>query len=334
MQQRLDTHVPRPFVKWAGGKRQLLPLLTGMFPDGYGAYHEPFVGGGAVLFNILASGKPAACHASDLNSDLILAYVTIRDRVGDLIESLKSHDAAFREDSKRYYYAVRAQSPRSQVEKASRLIFLNRTCFNGLYRVNSRGMFNVPMGSYANPKIVDGDNLHAVSAAFQEGGVTFECSDFESVLRKAEPGDLVYFDPPYHPVNNGGNFTGYTSGSFTYADLKRLAAVCRKLDESGCRVMLSNSCAGEVTSLFDDGLWSIKGITAARSINSDGQNRTGHREVIITNYGGPAAPETSPAPRMPASERTGHRRSGRKTAASRLQVVRGQETWPTPHKAA
>ena len=208
MQQRLDTHVPKPFVKWAGGKRQLLPLLTEMFPAGYGAYHEPFVGGGAVLFNILASGRSTVCHASDLNSDLILTYVTIRDRVEDLIESLKSHDAAFREDSKRYYYAVRAQRPRSQVEKASRLIFLNRTCFNGLYRVNSRGMFNVPMGSYTNPKILDGDNLHAVSAALREGGVTFECRDFESVLKRAESGDLVYFDPPYHPLTTAETLPG------------------------------------------------------------------------------------------------------------------------------
>ena len=326
MQQRLDTHVPKPFVKWAGGKRQLLPLLAGMLPGRYGTYHEPFVGGGAVLFNILTSGRPVACHASDLNSDLILTYVTIRDRVGDLIESLKAHDAAFREDSKRYYYAVRAQSPRSQVEKAARLIFLNRTCFNGLYRVNSRGMFNVPMGSYTNPKIVDEDNLHAVSTALREGGVAFECSDFESVLIRAEPGDMGYLDPPYHPVNRGGNFTGYTSGSFTYADLERLAAVCRKLDESGCRVMLSNSCASEVTSLFEDGPWSIKEITAARSINSDGRNRTGHREVIITNYGGP---ESKEMPSKPASIQARRRSSGRRPAAGRRQVAKGQETWPT-----
>lgn len=333
MQQRLDTHVPKPFVKWAGGKRQLLPLLTEMFPAGYGAYHEPFVGGGAVLFNILASGRSTVCHASDLNSDLILTYVTIRDRVEDLIESLKSHDAAFREDSKRYYYAVRAQRPRSQVEKASRLIFLNRTCFNGLYRVNSRGMFNVPMGSYTNPKILDGDNLHAVSAALREGGVTFECSDFDSVLKRAESGDLVYFDPPYHPVNNGGNFTGYTSGSFTHADLKRLATVCRKLDETGCRVVLSNSSASEVTSLFKDEPWSIRGITAARSINSDGQNRTGHREVIVTNYGGPAAREVSSA-RTVASKRTDRRRSERKAVTSRRQVAKGQEIWSAPQTLA
>ena len=332
MQLRLDTHVPKPFVKWAGGKRQLLPLLTEAFPPGYGAYHEPFVGGGAVLFNILASGRPTVCRASDLNSDLILTYVTIRDRVEDLIESLKSHDAAFREDPKRYYYAVRAQSPRSQVEKASRLIFLNRTCFNGLYRVNSRGMFNVPMGSYTNPKILDADNLHAVSAALREGGVTFECSDFESVLKSAESGDLVYFDPPYHPVNNGGNFTGYTSGSFTHADLKRLATVCRRLDEAGCRVVLSNSCASEVTSLFEDGPWSIRWITAARSINSDGRNRTGHREVIITNCDGLAGRKAVSAPTV--TPKPVRRRPERRAVPSRRQIAKGQESWPAPQLLA
>ena len=310
MQQTLDAHVPRPFVKWAGGKRQILPLLTNMFPEGYGTYHEPFVGGGAVLFSILSSDRATPCRASDLNSDLMLTYVTVRDRVEDLIESLKAHDAAFREDSKRYYYAVRAQIPRRQVEKASRLIFLNKTCFNGLYRVNSRGMFNVPIGSYTNPRIVNEDNLRAASAALQAGGVDFECSDFESVLKRAESGDLVYFDPPYHPVSRAGNFTGYTKGDFTHADLKRLANVCRRLDESGCRVMLSNSCAKEVTSLFQDEPWSVRSITAARCINSDGRNRTGHREVIITNYGRHSQDTSGAAALEVAPKRTASRRAG------------------------
>lgn len=314
MQQTLDAHVPRPFVKWAGGKRQILPLLTGMFPKGYGTYHEPFVGGGAVLFSILSSDRTASCRASDLNSDLILAYVTVRDRVEDLIESLRAHDAAFREDSKRYYYAVRAQTPRGQVERASRLLFLNKTCFNGLYRVNSRGMFNVPMGSYTNPRIINEDNLRTASAALQAGGVDFECSDFESVLKRTEAGDMVYFDPPYHPVSRAGNFTGYTKGDFTHADLKRLANVCRRLDEAGCQVMLSNSCAMEVTSLFQDKPWSVRSITAARCINSDGRNRTGHQEVIITNYG-PRSRDTSRATALVAApKRVASRRAGSEKA--------------------
>ena len=310
MQQTLDAHVPRPFVKWAGGKRQILPLLADMFPKRYGTYHEPFVGGGAVLFSILSSDGAASCRASDLNSDLILTYVTVRDRVEDLIESLKAHDAAFREDSKRYYYAVRAQIPRRQVERAARLIFLNKTCFNGLYRVNSRGMFNVPMGSYTNPRIVNENNLRAASAALQAGGVDFECSDFESVLKRAESGDMVYFDPPYHPVSRAGNFTGYTKGDFTHADLKRLANVCRRLDESGCRVMLSNSCAEEVTSLFRDEPWSVRSITAARCINSDGRNRTGHQEVIITNYGRHSQGTSGAAAFVSAPKRVASRRAG------------------------
>ena len=315
MQQTLDAHVPRPFVKWAGGKRQILPLLTGMFPKGYGTYHEPFVGGGAVLFSILSSDRAASCRASDLNADLILTYVTVRDRVEDLIESLRAHDAAFREDSKRYYYAVRAQTPQGQVERASRLLFLNKTCFNGLYRVNSRGMFNVPMGSYTNPRIINEDNLRTASAALQAGGVDFECSDFESVLKRAEVGDMVYFDPPYHPVSRAGNFTGYTKGDFTHADLKRLANVCRRLDEAGCQVMLSNSCAMEVTSLFQDKPWSVRSITAARCINSDGRNRTGHQEVIITNYGPHSRGTSKAAALVAAPKRVASRRAGAGKAA-------------------
>lgn len=293
MQQLLGVHAPKPFVKWAGGKRQILPLLNGMMPESHHVYHEPFVGGGAMLFNMLSSGRSVHCRASDLNSDLILTYMAVRDKVEDLIESLKIHDGAFREDSKQYYYAVRAQTPQGHVEKASRLIFLNRTCFNGLYRVNRKGAFNVPMGSYKNPRIVDADNLRAASTIFQESDVEFECSDFGSVLRRAEPEDMVYFDPPYHPISKTGNFTGYTSGDFAHTDLKRLATVCQKLDESGCKVMLSNSCAEEVTSLFSDEPWSVRLITAARNINSDGRNRTGHQEVIITNYQPHATPQTN-----------------------------------------
>lgn len=284
VQQTLDVHVPKPFVKWAGGKRQLLPLLTKMFPKGCGTYHEPFLGGGAVLFNILASGKNVSCRASDLNSDLILAYLAVRDRVEDLIEALREHDAAFKKDRKVYYYAVRAQTPGGHIEKASRLLFLNKTCFNGLYRVNRRGMFNVPMGSYANPNIVNEDGLRLASKALRSGQVDLECNDFEKALDRAKPGDMVYLDPPYHPVSKDGNFTGYTRGDFTLADLERLAAACNRLDELGCRVMMSNSCAREVTSLFGKEPWVVRSVTAARCINSDGRNRTGHREVVITNY--------------------------------------------------
>lgn len=285
MLQELGLHVPpKPFVKWAGGKRQLLPILHGTLPNEYHAYHEPFVGGGAMLFSLVGSRPVHSCHASDLNSDLILAYVTIRDQVMELIESLRNHAASFRKDPKRYYYAVRADTPRERVEKASRLIFLNKTCFNGLYRVNSSGRFNVPLGGYTNPNIVGEENLIAVSSILGASRATFECRDFGSVLQRAEPGDLVYFDPPYHPVSRAGNFTGYTNKDFSYKDLKRLASVCRGLNEIGCMVVLSNSCAEEVIELFDERPWNIRTVEAARCINSDGSNRTGHQELLITNY--------------------------------------------------
>ena len=285
MRQELGIDTPaKPFVKWAGGKRQLLSTLHMALPATYGAYHEPFVGGGAMLFSVMGSRPARSCHASDLNSDLMLTYVAVRDQVKDLIESLKNHAASFKEDPRRYYYMVRSQNPKGLMEKASRLIFLNKTCFNGLYRVNSRGMFNVPLGGYTNPNIVGEENLMAASATLQSCGVTFECRDFESVLDRVKPGDLVYFDPPYHPISRAGNFTGYTDKDFTYDDLSRLARVCRKLDEIGCMVMLSNSCAGEVAGLFGGDPWEVRTVEAARFINSDGSNRTGHRELLITNY--------------------------------------------------
>lgn len=277
-------HMTKPFVKWAGGKRQLLPLLMGMFPKEYGSYHEPFLGGGAMLFGMLASGRKATYRASDINSDLILTYLAVRDHVEDLIKSLKKHDTAFRKDRQRYYYTIRAQTPSEHVEKASRLIFLNKTCYNGLYRVNQKGMFNVPMGSYTNPNIVNERGLRMASRVLQSDRVCLECNDFENVLDKTKSGDMVYLDPPYYPVSRDGNFTGYTSGDFTAADLERMADMCRRLDESGCWVMMSNSSAREVKVLFEEKPWTVSSVTAARYINSDGQNRMGHQEIVITNY--------------------------------------------------
>ena len=146
---------PKPFVKWAGGKRQLLAELEKNFPKQFGTYFEPFLGGGAVLFDLLAKKPNLKCSVSDLNSDLVLAYVTIRDKLGRLIESLENHSKNYHNDSTGYYYEVRKQEPKSQIEKVSRLLFLNKTCFNGLYRVNSKGKFNVPLGRYTNPNIVN-----------------------------------------------------------------------------------------------------------------------------------------------------------------------------------
>ena len=274
---------PKPFVKWAGGKRQLMSELEKNFPTKFGTYLEPFLGGGAVMFDLLAKRSNLKCNVSDLNSDLVLAYVTIRDRLEKLIESLENHSKNYHKDSTRYYYEVRDQEPKNQIEKVSRLLFLNKTCFNGLYRVNSKGKFNVPMGRYTNPNIVNKENLQATSKALQSEKIKISCRDFGSIIKDVKRGDFVYFDPPYQPVSDTANFTSYTHRDFTEDDLERLADLANQLNSKGCNVMLSNSNSKTVKKLFSTG-WKIKEIKANRAINSNSQKRTGHKELIIKNY--------------------------------------------------
>jgi len=275
---------PKPFVKWAGGKRQLIPILSENLPQTMGTYFEPFLGGGALLFHILSERDGQICRISDLNSDLVLTYITIRDKPDELIYSLKNHAKRYQKDSKSYYYSIRESNPRSAIEKTSRLLFLNRTCFNGLYRVNSKGKFNVPLGRYTNPNIVNEENIRSVSQVLQSRKVSIKCLDFETVLDDAKKDDLVYFDPPYQPVSSTANFTSYTHKSFTYDDLKRLAKLCLKLDSKGCKVMLSNSNSQDVVEMFAEKQWRLKKIKANRSINSNSKKRTGHFELLIKNY--------------------------------------------------
>ncbi len=286
MKQQYDQILvtPKPFVKWAGGKRQLIPTLNQNLPESFGTYYEPFLGGGALLFHILTDKNGQKCSISDLNSDLVLAYTTIRDRIDTLIASLKNHEKNYLKDSASYYYSIRESNPRSEIEKTSRLIFLNRTCFNGLYRVNSKGKFNVPLGKYSNPNIVNEENIRAVSHILQSSRISIKCRDFEAVLRDAKKGDLVYFDPPYQPVSATANFTSYTNKDFTYDDLTRLAELCLKLDSRGCKVLLSNSDSKEVADIFSKSPWKITRIEANRSINSNSKKRTGHFELLIKNY--------------------------------------------------
>lgn len=274
---------PKPFVKWAGGKRQLIDTLSKHIPSEYGCYFEPFLGGGAVLFYLLQKNPQMRCRVSDLNSDLVLAYVTIRDRVEDLISSLQGHAKNYRKNPDSYYYEIREDEPKSQIDKVSRLIFLNRTCFNGLYRVNSKGKFNVPLGRYSNPNIVNEENLLAVSHILQSKRIQISCRDFAAVLQDAKKGDLVYFDPPYQPVSRTANFTSYTNKDFTYRDLENLVAVSEKLSDRGCKVLHSNSNSKEVRSLFSRE-WKITEIAANRAINSDSTKRTGQTELLIKNY--------------------------------------------------
>ena len=275
---------PRPFVKWAGGKRQLIPILNQHLPENFDSFFEPFLGGGAMLFNIIRKNPNQKCQISDLNSDLILTYVTIRDKVEELIPSLKNHSKNYFKNSKSYYYKIRDSEPKNQVEKASRLIFLNRTCFNGLYRVNSKGKFNVPLGRYTNPNIVNEANLRSVSHFLKSKNIIISCSDFSSILKDAHKGDFVYFDPPYQPVSSTANFTSYTNRNFTFDDLERLAVLCQKLDSKGCKFMLSNSNSEEVLEIFSKSNWKIFEIEANRTINSDSRKRTGHSELLIKNY--------------------------------------------------
>ena len=274
---------PKPFVKWAGGKRQLMSELEKNFPIKFGTYLEPFLGGGAVMFDLLAKNSNLKCNVSDLNSDLVLAYVTIRDRLGRLIESLENHSKNYHKDSTGYYYEVRKQEPKNQIEKVSRLLFLNKTCFNGLYRVNSKGKFNVPLGRYTNPNIVNKENLETVSKALQYEKIKISCRDFESVISDVKKDDFVYFDPPYQPVSDTANFTSYTHRDFTEDDLERLADLANQLNSKGCKVMLSNSNSKTVKKLFSSE-WKIKEVKANRAINSNSQKRTGHKEIIIRNY--------------------------------------------------
>ena len=275
---------PKPFVKWAGGKRQLLAELEKNFPKQFGTYFEPFLGGGAVLFDLLAKKPNIKCSVSDLNSDLVLAYVTIRDKLGRLIESLENHSKNYHKDSTGYYYEVRKQEPKSQIEKVSRLLFLNKTCFNGLYRVNSKGKFNVPLGRYTNPNIVNRENLITASKFLQSEKIKISCRDFESILKDTKKGDFVYFDPPYQPVSDTANFTSYTHRDFTEDDLQRLADLANQLNSKGAHVLLSNSNTKIVKKIFSSKKWKVKEIAVNRAINSNSQKRTGHKEILIKNY--------------------------------------------------
>lgn len=275
---------PKPFVKWVGGKRQLMQDLENNFPKQFTTYHEPFLGGGAVMFNLLTKKPQLSCNVSDFNSDLILAYVTIRDKLEKLIESLENHSKNYHKNSTEYYYDVRKQEPKQQIEKVSRLLFLNKTCFNGLYRVNKKGQFNVPLGRYTNPNIVNKENLTAVSKILQSKKIKISCRDFEAVLGDAKKGDLVYFDPPYQPVSSTANFTSYTHRDFTEEDLERLAKLADQLHSKGCYVLLSNSNSKTVKDFFSKKHWKISSINVNRAINSNAQKRTGHKEIIIKNY--------------------------------------------------
>lgn len=269
----------RPFLKWAGGKGQLLDELCSRLPAEFGRYFEPFVGGGALYFALHGAGRVrSGARLSDANRKLIDTYRAVRDNV----EAVIAHLSAFSND-RDLYYQIRAwrhedlDPPRA----AARIIFLNKTCYNGLFRENSRGEFNVPFGRYARPMICDAPNLRAASAALRR--VSLRQLDFGKVPELVKEGDLVYFDPPYHPRSATSSFTQYSENGFGEDEQRRLARVFRELDGRGAYVMLSNSDTPLVRKLYAG--FAIDEVLAGRAINSKAERRGKVTELIVRNYG-------------------------------------------------
>ena len=275
---------PKPFVKWVGGKRQLLKQFKelGLYPPedfnpNTATYFEPFVGGGAVFFDLF----PQKAVLFDLNSELITTYNVIKNDVENLIKSLKKHKY-----SKEYFLKVRAKNPKrlSDINIASRFIYLNRTGFNGLYRVNRNNEFNVPFGSYKNPLICNEENLRKIHNVLQKIDILNE--DYKEVLNMAKKGDFIYLDPPYYPINKTSSFTSYTSNNFLEKEQEELKDVFVKLHRRGCFVMLSNSDTPFINELYS-GLGrkvKINKIKATRIINSNAKKIGKINEVLVINY--------------------------------------------------
>lgn len=261
-----------PFLKWAGGKRALLPELTRLLPASYGDYYEPFVGGGAVFFAL----QPRRAFLNDANEELVNCYAVVRDRLDDLLVALAEH-----RNTAEHFLWVRAQRPDDldDVGRAARFVFLNRTCFNGLYRVNRRGEFNTPYGHYRNPTLVPEVLLRDASLALQ--GVTLTAGSYADGCAGAGAGDLVYLDPPYVPVAEFADFRRYHREQFREDDHEELARLFKDLDARGCHVRLSNSHTPWVLDLYAD--WKIHVVTSRRAINSNGSGRGPVREVVVAN---------------------------------------------------
>lgn len=277
----------RPFIKWAGGKGQLLPELSQRLPYDFRRYYEPFVGGAALFFHLFNGGRLRhGAVLSDFNHELILCYQVVRDDVEALIAALQQHHT-HRLD-REYFMWVRGwdRQPdfarRSPVERAARTIFLNRTCYNGLYRLNNKGQFNAPFGYYKNPLICDPENMRAASDALRD--VELRAADFGAVADRVEPGDLVYFDPPYVPVSATSSFTHYTGQTFGPEDQRRLARLFDSLMERGVYVMLSNSRTPLAEELYAAHAISTSVVFASRKINCDGRKRGNVEELIVCGY--------------------------------------------------
>ena len=273
-----------PFLKWAGGKRQLLRFMLPRVPQ-FDRYFEPFLGGGSLFFALFSSRSAFPATLADTNLSLIETYEVVRDDVAELIDLLSSHQAAYSKNPEKYYYELRAGAPmKSKIQRAARFIALNRTCYNGLYRVNSKGEFNVPIGRYKNPQICRADVLRKCSGILATSETKLVVADYEKISRNARGGDFVYLDPPFSPVSETARFVNYTREGFDLAEQKRLAQVFRDLDRRGCKVMLSNSDTCAVRDLYEDFADTTTDLDALRSINCDGSARRHHAELLVCNY--------------------------------------------------
>ncbi len=258
-----------PFLKWVGGKTQLLPALLSYTPDRFNTYIEPFVGGGALFFAL----QPAKAVLADSNPELINCYTVVRDRVEDLITALRDYPY-----SEAFYYSLRAEMPQDRVLRAARMIYLNRTCYNGLYRVNKQGQFNVPFGRYTNPVICDADRLRAASYALRN--TELRCATYQETLQTyAKPGDFIYIDPPYHPVSQYSDFKRYTAEFFYAEDQRQLAQAVKELADQGSIVLVSNSYCDYILNIYEG--CHIVEVSARRNINKDPDKRGEVKEVLI-----------------------------------------------------
>jgi len=273
-----ETRIPT-FLKWAGGKGSLISQYRNLFPDKIERYFEPFVGSGVIFFYIKQVFNPKFVMLSDISEDLINCWQVVRDDVKELIGLLEIHKE---KHNKEYYYDTRALLPQgiSTVQRAARLIYLNRTCFNGLYRVNSKGEFNVPMGDYKNPRILDVKNLKKASKMLK--GVKIETRSYNNILKQVKKDDFVYMDPPYCPISKTSSFTSYTGSPFLEKEQEELANFCKKLDKKGCKFILSNSGCKFIRDLYKN--FKIIPITAKRMISADSSKRGNVRELVALNY--------------------------------------------------
>lgn len=270
-----------PAIKWAGGKTQLLNIITENLPDSYNNYYEPFIGGGAVLLSV----KPEKALINDINEQLISLYIQIRDSVDDVLNKINNLDSV--PCTKEFYYSIREQynqkilSGEKDAQAAALMIWLNKHCFNGLYRVNSKGLFNVPFNNRVKGKSVDESNIRAISDYLNQAKVNITCMDFEEACTTVSAGDFVYFDSPYVPESETAYFTNYAKGGFSLEDHKRLSKLFKCLDEKGAKIMLSNNDVPLVRELYEG--YKIQSFAVKRMINRNANKRTG-KEVLITNY--------------------------------------------------